>query len=271
MEDLFRWLRARRRVFVLTGAGVSTGCGIPDYRDRDGRWKRRPPVQYGEFVRDAAVRRRYWARSMAGWPAFSSAAPGPAHRALARLQESGFVHELVTQNVDGLHQAAGSRNTLDLHGRLDTVVCLECGARTSRHALQDEMARANPAFAGTVGATAPDGDADLEGFDPDALHVPACRRCGGILKPAVVFFGESVPRAVVEEAFRRLDRADGLLVVGSSLMVYSGYRFCVRARGRGKPAAAVNLGRTRAEGDLEFRIRADCGEVLGEVAARAAR
>jgi len=176
----------------------------------------------------------------------------------------------VTQNVDGLHQEAGSRGTLDLHGRLDSVACLACGARLLRKAFQSELMQANPDFAARTAATAPDGDADLAGVDFARFRVPTCRACGGILKPAVVFFGESVPRALVLEAFHRLAESDALLVIGSSLMVYSGYRFCRRARRDGKPVAAINLGRTRGEHELDFRIPEDCGSILERLADRVA-
>lgn len=267
--DLESFLGRHERVFVLTGAGVSTASGIPDYRDRDGGWKRPPPVQYGPFVRDPAVRRRYWARSLLGWPRFAASHPAVSHRALARLDDGRFVR-LVTQNVDGLHQRAGSRRVLDLHGRLDVVVCLDCGERTGRHALQGRLAERNPDLARRRAPAAPDGDADLEGVPLDRFVVPDCTRCGGTLKPDVVFFGESVPRPRVGAAFDALAAADAVLVVGSSLMVWSGYRFAREAARAGKPIAALNLGRTRADDLVSLKIEADCGPVLEETAERIA-
>ncbi len=268
LRALARFLARHERVFVLTGAGVSTASGIPDYRDSDGAWKRRPPVQFGPFVRDEGVRRRYWARSLAGWPRFAASRPGPAHRALATLERSGRVGSIVTQNVDRLHQSAGSRGTLDLHGRLDRVACLGCAARFRRDAFQSRLARDNPEVAALPAPAAPDGDADVDGIDLAGFRVPACPSCGGVLKPDVVFFGETVPRTRVENAFEALREADAMLVVGSSLMVWSGYRFARAAAEAGLPVAAVNLGRTRADDLLTLKVERDCGEALGAVVAR---
>ena len=259
LED---FIVAHRRLFVLTGAGCSTGSGIPDYRDEQGAWKRTPPVTYQAFVGDGLTRRRYWARSLVGWPRIAQARPNAAHRALAALEAQGRCGQLLTQNVDGLHQAAGSRAVIDLHGRLDAVLCLGCGARSSRADLQVRLEEANPAWAGLVAGTAPDGDADLEGADFAGFQVPACEACGGMLKPDVVFFGENVPRARVDAAMARLAQADAMLVVGSSLMVYSGLRFVHAAVRAQIPVAAVNLGRTRAEDLLRFRTAAPCGDAL---------
>lgn len=217
---------------------------------------------YQDFVRNPHARQRYWARSLVGWPRFACAQPNAAHRALVGLEAAGRVRLLVTQNVDGLHQKAGSRRVLDLHGRLDTVQCLDCAARFPREAFQRELAALNPAFAAPAAETAPDGDARLEHQDVAAFRVPACRDCGGTLKPAVVFFGENVPAATVTRAYAQLAACDALLVIGSSLMVYSGYRFCRAARDHGKPIAAINLGRTRADGELSVKLNAACGEVL---------
>jgi NAD-dependent SIR2 family protein deacetylase len=262
VERLARFITDHPRLFVLTGAGVSTDSGIPDYRDGDGNWKRPQPVRYQEFVGSESVRRRYWARSLIGWPRFACARPGVAHTALARLETAGVVHRLVTQNVDRLHQQAGSREVIDLHGRLDRVQCLDCGAHESRHDYQQRLAAHNPAFAALPAATAPDGDADLDGIGFDTFDVPGCARCGGMLKPAVVFFGECVPQPIVTDAYAQLAAADALLVIGSSLMVYSGYRFARTAAAAGKPIAAINLGRTRADELLTVKWMAPCGEAL---------
>ena len=259
LED---FITAHRRLFVLTGAGCSTGSGIPDYRDEQGAWKRTPPVTYQAFVGDGITRRRYWARSLVGWPRIAQAQPNAAHRALAALEAQGRCSQLLTQNVDGLHQAAGSRAVIDLHGRLDAVVCLGCGASSSRADVQRRLAEANPAWAGLAAGAAPDGDADLEDRDFATFQVPACDACGGMLKPDVVFFGENVPRARVDAAMARLAQADGMLVVGSSLMVYSGLRFVHAAVRAQIPVAAVNLGRTRADDLLRFRMAAPCGDAL---------
>lgn len=259
LED---FIAAHRRLFVLTGAGCSTGSGIPDYRDEQGAWKRTPPVTYQAFVGDGITRRRYWARSLVGWPRIAQAQPNAAHRALAALEAQGRCSQLLTQNVDGLHQAAGSRAVIDLHGRLDAVVCLGCGASSSRADVQRRLAEANPAWAGLAAGAAPDGDADLEDRDFATFQVPACDSCGGMLKPDVVFFGENVPRTRVDAAMARLAQADGMLVVGSSLMVYSGLRFVHAAVRAQIPVAAVNLGRTRADDLLRFRMAAPCGDAL---------
>lgn len=266
---LAAWLDRQRRWFVLTGAGCSTASGIPDYRDGDGLWKRKQPITVQAFVGDAYARARYWARSLVGWRAFAAATPNAAHRGLARLEAQGRITQLVTQNVDGLHRAAGSRAVIDLHGRLDRVVCLSCAARWPRAQWQDELARSNPQWADLAAAQAPDGDADLEGCDFASFRVPPCPACGGIVKPDVVFFGESVPRERVAAAEEALRAADAMLVVGSSLMVFSGYRFAREAARLGKPIVAINLGRTRADALLAEKIEAPCAEVLAAIGDRA--
>lgn len=262
VEKLIDFIEAHPRLLVLTGAGCSTDSGIPDYRNASGEWKHQRPVQFQDFLSSESVRQRYWARSLVGWPRFSLARPNPAHSSLARLETAGMVRHLVTQNVDGLHQRAGSRRVLDLHGRLDTVECLSCHERSSRESLQQRLLASNPGYRHLSAGVAPDGDALLERSDFSGFRIPNCQRCGGLLKPAVVFFGESVPRDWVEFAYRRLAKADALLVVGSSLMVYSGYRYCRAAAEQGKPVAAINLGRTRADGELALKITGNCGEVL---------
>jgi NAD-dependent SIR2 family protein deacetylase len=269
LED---FMAAHRRLFVLTGAGCSTASGIPDYRDEQGAWKRTPPVTYQAFVGDLATRQRYWARSLLGWPRVAAAKPNAAHRALAALEQQGRSELLLTQNVDGLHQAAGSTSVIDLHGRLDGIVCLECGAMSSRAELQVRLEQANPEWLSLEAGTAPDGDADLEGKDFSGFRIPPCEACGGRLKPDVVFFGENVPRSRVEGAMAHLARADAMLVVGSSLMVYSGLRFVHAAVRLGLPVVAVSLGRTRADDLLQFRMAAPCGDALAfllEVRGRA--
>lgn len=262
LEALQDFVERHGRHFILTGAGCSTDSGIPDYRDADGDWKRARPVLFEAFMTDPLVRRRYWARSLAGWPRFRRARPNDAHRALARLQQQGRVEILVTQNVDGLHQAAGSSDVIDLHGRLDRVRCMACGSITSRDELQEELLRRNPNWASLDALQAPDGDADLGELDFSAFDVPSCADCGGLLKPDVVFFGESVPAERVQACWRALERADAVLVVGSSLMVYSGYRFVEAAAAAGKPIAAVNLGRTRADALLTLKVALPCAQAL---------
>lgn len=262
MTPLQQFIEKHPRLFVLTGAGCSTDSGIPDYRDRDGQWKRTPPVEYGVFMRDASVRRRYWARSMVGWRRFGAALPNGTHHALARLEQRGQVELLVTQNVDRLHQRAGSEQVVDLHGRLDEVRCMGCEWRLPRGAFQQWLLERNPAWSQLDAADAPDGDADLDGHDFAQFDVPPCPHCGGIVKPDVVFFGEAVPRARVDAATHAWQAADAVLVVGSSLMVYSGYRFVDAAARAGKPVAAVTLGRTRADALLTLKVDEPCGEAL---------
>jgi NAD-dependent SIR2 family protein deacetylase len=251
-----------RSLFILTGAGCSTRSGIPDYRDADGQWKRAQPVTYQVFMGEEKTRRRYWARSFIGWRRIHGARPNDAHRALARLEGMGGIELLLTQNVDRLHQAAGSTRVIDLHGRIDLVRCMDCERRSPRDELQDELTRLNADWLDLDARQAPDGDADLEGADFSSFVAPSCRRCGGVLKPDVVFFGENVPRDRINAAFRHLDDADAMLIVGSSLMVYSGFRFVQRAASLGKPAAAVNLGRTRADGLLTLKAEAACESAL---------
>jgi len=224
---------------------------------------RPPPIEFAAFMHDPAARRRYWARSLVGWPRFHQARPNPAHRALAALEAAGHVSLLVTQNVDGLHQAAGSRHVVDLHGRLDAVRCMACDWRNTREAFQQQLAERNPGWTGLTAGGAPDGDADLEGVDFTRFAVPPCPACGGIVKPDVVFFGEPVPSQRITAAREALAASDALLVVGSSLMVYSGYRFARQAATASQPIAAVGLGHTRADDLLTLKIDAPCETALG--------
>lgn len=269
-EALVSFVREQPRLCVLTGAGCSTESGIPAYRDKDGTWQHKRPIDYRDFVRSERIRQRYWARSMIGWQDFARARPNLAHISLARLERAGAVRHLITQNVDGLHCAAGSRRVIDLHGRLDTVECLTCAHRRTRSDLQRQLQAENPAFRSGVALRTPDGDAELEETDLTGFRIPACAECGGILKPSVVFFGESIPRDRVREALACVHEADALLVVGSSLMVYSGYRLCRAAAERQKPIAAVNIGRTRADDMLALKVADRCGEVLAALANRLA-
>lgn len=256
-----------RRVAVLTGAGCSTESGIPDYRGPETRAKARNPIEYRAFVGEPAARRRYWSRSVVGWPRLCEARPNAAHRALAALERAGVVHGLVTQNVDRLHSRAGS-TPIELHGALADVRCLGCGEVTARDALQARLVADNPAAARLVAVdVAPDGDANLA-LDPETFVVPSCLGCGGVLKPDVVFFGENVPPARVRATEALIDAADALLVVGSSLAVYSGLRFVRRAAARGIPCALVNLGPPeRGAEHFALHVDAPAGPVLEGLAA----
>jgi NAD-dependent SIR2 family protein deacetylase len=259
---LARFLAPLERVLVLTGAGISTASGIPDYRGRDGVRRGKAPVQGPEFRQSEAVRKRYWARSMVGYPALARAAPNAAHRAIAALQADARLGRVITQNVDGLHQRAGSADMIELHGNIHRVVCLDCHASFARQFVQNLLEERNPGVRGAVAPAAPDGDAHLE---PDALarfHVADCIHCGGTLKPDVVFFGDGVAPARTAQALAALEAADALLVVGSSLMVFSGFRFCRIAAATGKPIAAINLGVTRADDLLSLKIDGAAEQLL---------
>ena len=261
---LFEFIRQHPRLLILTGAGMSTDSGIPDYRDQQGQWKRKQPVQHGDFMQSELVRQRYWGRSLIGWPVIRDAEPNQAHAALAELEAMGHVELLVTQNVDRLHQQSGSQQVIDLHGRSDEVICMSCDYRVKRDQVHAESARLNPEFTRFTAETAPDGDADLE-VDFTGFKVPGCPSCSGILKPDVVFFGDNVPKERVEKVSEALDRSDALLVIGSSLMVFSGFRFCRYAEQREKPIAALTLGKTRADELLQLKLDAPIGPTLGSL------
>ncbi|CAN7398333.1 NAD-dependent protein deacetylase [Massilia sp. LjRoot122] len=265
-EALAEFLERYPRALVLTGAGLSTASGIPDYRDRDGTRRGRQPIQGPEFRRSPDIQRRYWARSMVGWPIMAKARPNNGHHALARLEKHGKFGYLLTQNVDGLHQQAGSLAVLELHGNVHSVVCMHCKAQFPRAFVQTLLNEANPELANIMATPLPDGDAAIE---PDALedfHLPWCVHCGGALAPDVVFFGDGIPPPRTACALAQMEAADALLVVGSSLMVYSGYRFCRMAHETGKPIAAVNLGRTRADHLIALKIEESAERLLPGVA-----
>jgi NAD-dependent SIR2 family protein deacetylase len=259
---LRRWISEHKRIFVLTGAGCSTASGIPDYRDGNGAWKRPPPVTWQAFTGDPAVYRRYWVRSSVGWPRFMQAQPNAAHSALARLEGADKLSILVTQNVDGLHQRAGSRAVVDLHGRLDEVTCLACAARSPRATVQADMLQRNPVWEAAISGLAPDGDADIDDAAIAGFVPPLCAECDGPLKPDVVFFGENVPRERFVHAQHALQGSDAMLVVGSSLMVYSGFRFARMAVEAGLPLAILNRGHTRGDALATLKIEADASETL---------
>lgn len=266
LERLAAFLRAHASVLVLTGAGMSTASGIPGYRDEDGVRRGRQPVQGPEFRRSDVVRRRYWARSLVGWPTLAQAEPNAGHVALAQLEQGGYLGALVTQNVDGLHQRAGSNRLIELHGNIHDVVCLDCGGRHARAAIQQRLVHDNPLLAGASAHPLPDGDAALEPEALEDFRVPACEQCGGVLQPDVVFFGDNIPPQRSADALQLMHEADALLVVGSSLMVFSGYRFCRLAAEAGKPVVALNIGKTRADDLLAFKVEAGAQHMLPRLA-----
>lgn len=251
-------LLAGRRTVVLTGAGVSTDSGIPDYRGPG--TPRRSPMMYAEFRSDEQARRRYWARSHVGWRRVADSQPNAGHRALVEMERRGRTAAVITQNVDGLHGKAGSRQVIELHGRLADVVCLDCGDRSSRAELDRRLAELNPGHAAQAAATGPDGDVELNSVA--GFRIAGCERCGGVLKPDVVFFGENVPPPRVARCFALVDRAEALLVAGSSLAVLSGFRFVRRAHARGIPIVIVNRGPTRGDDLANTKIDAGCSETL---------
>jgi NAD-dependent SIR2 family protein deacetylase len=249
-------------VVVLSGAGISTESGIPDYRGPEGK-QRVTPMMYQEFVGSVANRQRYWARSFVGWRRFAAAAPNAGHYAVAKLQRAGLVDGIITQNVDGLHQRAGAHDVLELHGALDRVICLNCGNRSSRVELEERMRAANPDFVATPHEVRPDGDVVIDDDEVRRFQLVRCLVCGSdLLKPDVIFFGESVPKELVTRCFTEVERASALLVLGSSLQVMSGYRFVLRASELGIPVAIVTRGITRGDDQATIRIDAPLGETL---------
>ena len=252
-----------RRTVMLTGAGISTDSGIPDYRGEGA--VRRTPMMYADFCGDPAARTRYWARSHVGWLRMAEAVPNGGHLAVAELERWGRVSAVITQNVDGLHGRAGSHTVVELHGRLADVICLSCRRRSDRRELHYRLAELNPDFDATTVELAPDGDAELDAVD--GFRVAPCEACGGVLKPDVVFFGENVPADRVARSFTLVDRAEALLVAGSSLTVLSGYRFVRHAGKRCIPIVIVNRGQTRADPLATIKIDAGCTETLTQLTA----
>jgi NAD-dependent SIR2 family protein deacetylase len=264
LQQLKDFLKDKRHLVVLSGAGISVGSGIPTYRDKEGNWKRSDPIQHQDFMSRNSARQRYWLRSYAGWTAVASAVPSPSHHVIAELERRKIVAMVVTQNVDRLHQQAGSRNVIDLHGRLDEVVCMNCHKIISRHALQPKLKLLNPFFS-RQGEMAPDGDAEVPDDSVSSVAVPTCEDCDGILKPNVVFFGDNVEKTIVQQVYSGIDDSDGLLIVGTSLKVFSGYRFCRYAAKHGKPIASINPGLSRGDDLIQTIIRRDSDDVLTPV------
>jgi NAD-dependent SIR2 family protein deacetylase len=255
-------------VVILSGAGLSTESGIPDYRGPTGRVRRAEPMTYQTFVSGAAARRRYWARSHVGWRHVARAIPNAGHRAVAALQEHGLVSGIITQNVDGLHTEAGARQVIELHGRLDRVLCLSCGQRSDRDELDERLRAANPGWAEAAESGAvinPDGDAVLDDALVGRFQVVGCRGCDGLLKPDVIFFGENVPRHRVDDCHRLVEGAGTLLVLGSSLTVMSGFRFVRQAAKLGIPVVIVNQGATRGDELATAILDAPLGPTLSRL------
>ncbi|ROM77115.1 NAD-dependent deacetylase [Pseudomonas brassicacearum] len=265
LEPLDRLLAhmSGRRFLVLTGAGISTPSGIPDYRDGEGVRRGRQPMMYQEFLAQADARRRYWARAMLGWPRVRQARPNAAHEALAQLQAQQRITGLITQNVDTLHDQAGSHDVIELHGSLHRVLCLDCNQRSERQQIQQLMEAQNPYLAGVDAVQAPDGDTLLDPAFEARFQVPYCPHCNGNrLKPDVVFFGENVAPQTAARASQAVEAADGLLVVGSSLMAYSAFRLCRSIKDQGKPLLAINRGKTRADELLDLKLEEPCEALL---------
>jgi NAD-dependent SIR2 family protein deacetylase len=268
LADLTAFVRAHSPLLVLTGAGLSTASGIPAYRDERGEWRSRRRILHNDFMTRHAVRQRYWARSMAGFPLMRDAQPNAGHRALAALEAAGFIKLIVTQNVDRLQQRAGGKQVVDLHGRIDQIICTGCRARSRRDDFQRTLLAANPGLAREAAQQAPDGDADLSDIRIGDVVVPACDDCAGILKPNVVFYGGGVPKDRVDMAMAALQEASAVLVAGSSLQVFSGYRFCREAKRLGKPVAAINRGTCRGDPDFDLKLWADVNDVLPSLVTR---
>ena len=267
LDELIAMMRGRN-IAVLTGAGCSTASGIPDYRGPQTSKKERSPMMYNDFVRSEANRRRYWARSAVGWPHIRKARPNDAHRALAELERRGHLTGVITQNVDRLHSQAGSQEVIELHGALAEVICLDCRGVVCRDEVQGRIESDNPGWTEQCGALAPDGDVELPDQIPADFQIPGCTKCGGILKPKVVFFGENVAKPIVDRAWKTVGDADFLLVIGSSLTVFSGYRFVRGADREGKPVAIINLGKTRGDEHACLRVPAHVEKALGAICQR---
>jgi NAD-dependent SIR2 family protein deacetylase len=268
LDSRLRDLVHAGRVVVLSGAGLSTESGIPDYRGPSGALRRATPMTYQTFIGSPDARRRYWARSYLGWRQIAGARPNDGHRAVATLQARGLIDGIITQNVDGLHQAAGARDVIELHGGLDLVVCLSCGLRDTRAALDERLRAVNAAFVAGVARLNPDGDAELSDTALDGFVPVGCGYCSSdLIKPDVVFFGENVPRQRVDASYALVEAAAALLVLGSSLTVMSGLRFVRRAAALGVPIAIVNQGETRGDPLADVKVEAPLGEVLSALAA----
>lgn len=265
IEQAQEFIETRDSLLVITGAGLSTNSGIPAYRDHKGEWLRRTPIFYQDFIHCPIARRRYWARSYFGWHHVAQSNPNAGHLCLAQLEHHGLIKHLITQNVDGLHERAGSQIAIEVHGQLGRVLCLDCHAQYSRWDIQERLREMNRHWSAEVLGYNPDGDVDLDEAAYPNFQVADCARCQGRLKPDVVFFGESVPKTISEAVQAAIEQCDGVLVIGSSLVVMSGYRVVKQAHVMGKPVVAINQGRTRADDLLQFKVDIDCVQAIQSV------
>lgn len=266
LEQIQQFIGQQPRLFIITGAGLSVQSGIPSYRDHNGKWQRSKAIQHSEFLNQRISRQRYWSRSLFGWPLIANAKPNTAHRQLAQWEKDGRIQQLLTQNVDGLHRAAGCNNVLELHGRMDRVQCLACYRYIDRQQIQQQLFEKNQhilqQFEQHSVAMAPDGDADIDPAIAKQLQCPSCPKCSGTVMPDVVFYGGTVPKARVSLAYEQLKKSSGVLIIGSSMMVFSAFRFCRHAAQEGIPIAAINQGLTRADNLLQCKLEMDCSAAL---------
>jgi NAD-dependent SIR2 family protein deacetylase len=266
LRQLITHLSSKRNIWVLSGAGISAPSGIPTYRDHRGDWQAGDPIQHNDFISKKSARQRYWARSMAGWKLNARAKANAAHNAVTKLQQNGYVSQIVTQNVDRLHTLSGATNVIDLHGRIDQIVCLECKDITTRANFQPRLVEINPKLERYIntnsGKMLPDGDAHIDDFELSLVNIPPCENCGGVLMPDVVFFGGTVPKKRVETAFDTLAKSDCILVIGSSLTVFSGFRFPRWAHQNNLPLYAINQGEMRGADMFDLIVQESCEDVL---------
>ena len=271
VDSLTEILASKTPWVALTGAGVSEASGIPTYRDHSGNWLGSQPIQHDEFVTDETKRKRYWSRSVLGWPRVAAAQPNATHNTLAGLEQAGVLAGVITQNVDRLHQRAGSQRVIDLHGRLDQVRCLECAAVETRHSIQQWLETHNEIPQLEALTVRPDGDADLPDQFVSNFQSPDCQDCGGALMPEVVFFGGTVPSSTVEACYELIDASAGMIVLGSSLSVYSGLRFCRYTVSQSKPLVVLNQGQTRADDICQYKFDEAPFELLAQCTQRLRR
>ncbi|KAM0736486.1 NAD-dependent protein deacylase Sirt4 [Formica fusca] len=271
IEDVIRlkeFIDKHHRLCILTGAGISTESGIPDYRSAEvGLYARsnHKPVLYKEFCNSEAIRRRYWARNYIGWPRFSSLKPNITHKILKDLEYVGKVGCIITQNVDNLHSKAGNKEVIELHGTAFRVMCLNCDHKICRYELQEVFQKLNPSMVAITQMIRPDGDVELSQAQVEDFNVPACDNCGGILKPDIIFFGDNVPRNIVQNVKNNVENSDALLILGTTLTTFSAYRIVLQAIEANKPIAIVNIGKTRADEFVNLRVEGRCGDILSKV------